>query len=570
MTNTCFATSDTLEVVFKDSFYPNDTTLLSFSCLKMDAYNYLFKVCKVDASVNHHDTCQTLSEDKKLGQDLQKGYFFNSINELVNKVAPNVDTTKPSYKDQLKKLYTACYNKINKKPSPEDERIKEIKDAVSSLLVKLENDESSAVTISLKDKIHFYTLSKTKKKEIGKEQKDSTIETKNSYFLQVINAQLVFANTTLDQIDIEWLKNGIRQPTISNPNHSINIRSLIDGNASIKFDDIDGTHYKLYYRDVFQVTPVNDSNQKGAINYYPKNGSYNLKPAANKVNVTRRNFSDYFYANIFLDPFGVSDNKPNKFIQTDFNLEVPIVYRNRGRWSFFNYLQVRASLGADMGNFRGNDKFLQAFPDTINRVTAGYITSDTLPTSKNRYVVNNFDLLRYNWLHTYIKTDILSLYFKEANTRIFLETGVDAWVTTIEKKFKNIIDTDTSNSSVKTNVFSFSPEFNLKFQFTPDIPFGANLNFTFMPWFDLQDESFTAVYGKNITPAIQKDSKTAKQNSSFLRVEFNAYFKTNSASKSNDGVFTRIQYNKNLGNINTSFLILVGYSTNISSLIKNK
>ncbi|MFZ8281177.1 hypothetical protein ACO1KQ_14745, partial [Staphylococcus aureus] len=72
------------------------------------------------------------------------------------------------------------------------------------------------------------------------------------------------------------------------------------------------------------------------------------------------------------------------------------------------------------------------------------------------------------------------------------------------------------------------------------------------------------MYGKKITPAIDIDSESAKQNRRLLRVEFNAYFKVKN-EKSNDGIFTRLQFYRNLGDINTHFLLLIGYSTNVSS-----
>lgn len=397
VTNVCYAASDSSSY-FQEFFYINDITKLSLTCLPIDANNFLFKVCKVANDESELDSCETLSEDKKLGKDLQTGYFYSSINELVNMVAPEVDTTTSNYKDQLMKLHSTFLKSISTQPSKEDKNLEKLIAKLSEEINKTKDQKSVALTITLKDKIYYYRLSKEYKCILKEnnyrccKKRAKLLCMKNKIercedVMDITNVQLAFESTTLDQIDIEWTKNGIQQPTISNPDYSINIRSLMDGNESIEFHDREGEQYILYYSDVFIVSPVNEEDHKSTINYYPKNGSYNLKPTANKVNVLGRGFSDYFYANVFLDPFGVSDNNPNKFIQTDFNLEIPIVYRNKNFLSFCNYLQIRATLGADFGNFNGNDKYLQTFPDTINRINAGYQTYDTLPINIDRYVI---------------------------------------------------------------------------------------------------------------------------------------------------------------------------------------
>ncbi|MFX5813296.1 hypothetical protein ABTE31_21560, partial [Acinetobacter baumannii] len=78
--------------------------------------------------------------------------------------------------------------------------------------------------------------------------------------------------------------------------------------------------------------------------------------------ITAKGFSDYLTATIFIDPFGVTDNQPNKLVQTEFSLEVPINYRKYSRLSLFNNVQLRSSLGTNIGDFKGNTKLLQAFP----------------------------------------------------------------------------------------------------------------------------------------------------------------------------------------------------------------
>ncbi|MGN9254115.1 hypothetical protein, partial [Enterococcus faecium] len=145
---------------------------------------------------------------------------------------------------------------------------------------------------------------------------------------------------------------------------------------------------------------------------------------------------------------------------TEFSLEVPINYRKYSRLSLFNNVQLRSSLGTNIGDFKGNTKLLQAFPDTISRIGYG---SDTLRSSPSRYVVNNFDLIRYNWLHTILKANIGSFYCKEMNTKVILESGINFWLTSVEKKFKNQISSDSTSASIKKNVISYSPELTLKF-----------------------------------------------------------------------------------------------------------
>lgn len=385
--------------------------------------------------------------------------------------------------------------------------------------------------------------------------------------IEIRNATITFSQNLIDQIDLIVTLNGKELKLISNQNWAISLRNLIDKDEAIKFEHREGKLYWLKFKDVFDVYPVHDAGETSTITYYAKDGTYffsNESPLFTTKKITAKGFSDYLTATIFIDPFGVTDNQPNKLVQTEFSLEVPINYRKYSRLSLFNNVQLRSSLGTNIGDFKGNTKLLQAFPDTISRIGYG---SDTLRSSPSRYVVNNFDLIRYNWLHTILKANIGSFYCKEMNTKVILESGINFWLTSVEKKFKNQISSDSTSASIKKNVISYSPELTLKFLFTPKLGFGANLNISYLWSMRPLDEDIYPVYGKKITPAIDIDSESAKQNRRLLRVEFNAYFKVKN-EKSNDGIFTRLQFYRNLGDINTHFLLLIGYSTNVSSLIK--
>lgn len=347
--------------------------------------------------------------------------------------------------------------------------------------------------------------------------------------------------------------------TVTNEKWGINPRFLVNGDQTIALPTITGIQLpqglRFDYSDALDIRP----SETGPISYMMKDGELaNVKPGES-IKFKRRNLIDYFYANLFFD-FNSLAEEPNRDIFSEFHFDVPLGNLQCKGSTFFNYFNSEVTFAADIANVNRPTNHL----DALKIYNTG--KTDSL------LAIAPFEAIRYNFTTMSSRLNVYQWEIKKINTWMLADLGARGFMTGVREK-SGLDDTDFTKSSITNYVFSYAPELNLRFNFTPDNLFGGYMNFGCMAPYRTISTKYHDIYEPD-----KPDFDTIKNGGIWtrhvpktiiFRTELGAYFypfKNKSTTKG--GLFAKFIYYKSAVEEEGFPQLLVGYSTDVSRFIK--
>jgi len=338
----------------------------------------------------------------------------------------------------------------------------------------------------------------------------------------------------------------------------------------------------LNNREFTRLIPVNEYpefpygfafNYGDVINYQPRNGDFTpiVKSSIyqlstdSSVAIYRRRYSDYLSFRTFLDPLGFLGNNPNGFAQLEGDGLIPVNVRNYKCSTWWS--EVHANFSYIYNNTINNDPRLAGTILLPNdSFTVFNPTTQRLETkADSSNYINNLDLVKKAYYQTYMRVTVYTLEMKKQNTWLNAQFGIHVLGARVATK----TDTATYHKLI--------PELNLQWVLRPDNIFGADINVGL--------GYLGTTHKANNSPLNINNASLLWKNAWVVPHEVNIYVLTGNESKG--GLFFRYcgwwAIDKNLASsINSKVLpsnaglsktayfpqILVGYSTNLSTLVK--
>lgn len=353
-----------------------------------------------------------------------------------------------------------------------------------------------------------------------------------------------------------------RRVAFSNLRHSLGFRELNhDCNPFfINYDTFLGKknffgllNYKKFKHNKLWLNPnfVTYEPTSGAFSYIVANTEVQLSSGDSIEKVYKRSLYDYLSLQIFVDPLGFWNGTASSIGQFEGTANVPFNYKTSGSLNFLS--QVNAELDYNYSN-------------TATQTTRyAKIVSLTDGAGNNVNLINNLDLIRNYYYMFNLRVSAISWEMKVFNSYLHLETGFRLWGSNVGK---------TADSLQTLHRFFF--EFvHITWETKPDQPFGFNLSAGVGQMDHLR-------MGSNIILS-SNQPEFAYTNSFLIPHEINFYCKLSDNNKG--GLFFKYlgfleinsqnRFSTNLnaiynagGSLDYFPLILIGYSTNLSTLVK--
>jgi len=465
---------------------------------------------------------------------------------------------------------------------------------VDSLAQLLQDKDRVAGELKLSKSVPVYAFTKwvVKRTDIGRilrlglsvYKKDSSfIESKLQIgLLKITKARVQLDNNRIQDISFDsdfYDTSGQRKirtmNTISNNDYSLSFMSL---NKRSFTHWIDSSEYK--------EAPLAKGfwfNYADLINYSPRNGDFTPVVTNNNyqlstdsaVAVYRRRYSEYLSFRTFLDPLGFLGNNPNGFAQLEGDALLPVRLTSYKSVTWLAHLHTNFSyIYSNTINAEPRLANTQLFAnDTFNifdPIAQGFVRKN----DTSNYI-NNLDIVRKAYYQLYMRVAIFSIETKRQNSWIHFELGARVLGARVSARR----DTTAASSFDTSTYHKFIPEINIKWVLRPDNLFGADLN--------LGLAYLGNVHRANNRPQNLYKSSFLWANAWAIPHELNVYILTGRGS--NGGLFFRyngwICFSRRLArNIDERLIpdvagfrkaktgyfpqILIGYSTNLSTMVK--
>lgn len=357
---------------------------------------------------------------------------------------------------------------------------------------------------------------------------------------------------------------------INNPQFSLSFSGLNQGQFTLKLPVVEMHSLYINFGDILQYQSHNSE-----FTSIVKNQKYVIKPKT-FVKVLKRGLSDYMSFRTFLDPLGFLGKNPNGFVQLEGHAAMPLGFKNRKRSNFLP--EANFTFSYIYSNSITSEPRIAPtyFLRNSNSEKDGKMLGDTI----SRFT-NNLDLVKYSYYQFNARFSIYALEMKKFNSWLHFESGIKVTGAKVGTDTTvNYMRNDTIIGSQRFNsriMHKLIPNAQIRLEIRPDYFIGANICMGI------------AYLGNtpmgNNSPSNNTDISFLYQNAWALPHEVNVYAKTNSGGKG--GLFFRYTgwwaFNKNLSEfvnrdplsdnnqINKSSYfpqILVGYSTNLSTIIK--
>lgn len=337
---------------------------------------------------------------------------------------------------------------------------------------------------------------------------------------------------------------------ITNGEYSISFLGLNSGWFILKLPVIQSHSLYINYANVLQYKPT-----KSEFAMIVRNQSLHITPEGN-ANVLKRSFSDYVSFRTFLDPLGFLSRSPNGFAQLEGDAIIPLKLTNRKRSIFLP---------------QANFTFSYIYSNSINsepRIAPVYQLKNTDTTSLGNDTLsrfnNNIDIIKYSYYQFNTKLSVYALELKQLSSWLHFELGARVAGAKVG---------DTINNRI---IHKLIPEAQIRLEIRPDYVIGASIAFGI------------AILGNsprgNNSPHNINDISFLYKSAFSFPHEVNIYAMTGNGKgglffrysgwlASNEKLSSAIDKNSLPSNSTikkTSYFpqILIGYSTNISTLIK--
>ncbi len=375
----------------------------------------------------------------------------------------------------------------------------------------------------------------------------------------------------------------IRRVAFSNNINSITIKSLHENdNNFLNESKFLNTDYSYQIR------------LKGLVTFEPKGSSYSYMLSnheyaiesknnfeENIIYANRKKLTDYLSLQIFLDPLGFMNEKPNGFAQLEGSVSIPLS-KSAYDLNPCNKRKVYSSLISS----QVSSSLSYIYANSINqepRFSKIFISNTQIDSSKNPidsthtydttriYSLNNLDFVRNYFYLFNTRYYLFTQEIKSWNAWFHISTGVKLWGSRI----------GTHRDSLHSFHRLFLEYLNIALEIRPDKPFGMNLNLgigTLNKFSNgngtnilLGSNSINFVYGKSIIIPHEVNFyyKLSNVNNGGLYFRYSGYIASNRNSKISNSTEKVPKFLKN-NSVDFFPTILIGYATNISSLIKGE
>lgn len=314
--------------------------------------------------------------------------------------------------------------------------------------------------------------------------------------------------------------------------------------------EIDGVEYGFNVGQFLKY--VGPADAKASINV--KNTTFKLTQKDNKEVLYKRAFTDFISGVLFTDLLSSRAQKPNKFLQTEIMVNIPLSHSNTKRTIWVNEL-----VGAV----------------TYSQIADDVPQLDLVKGNDTIYRAPFIDFIKYNSIQTRFRLNIVRFQNKKIQGNHYFDLGFDMFTTSV-RYFKGIekIGQDSTANYSTFLVNKISPQATYRFEAFPTNKVGLFFDVGYGLFFKQRTNTKDGIdYRISPTDRIEYQEDGSEKMidtrvAHLLTYSINAMYLFNPEKGAAGGIFARIRLYQDVHAEEFYPQLLIGYGVNISSLMK--